>query len=57
MPELILGLFPQPEDPPETIVIVKNGRKITIPTEELWAYSADAANYQPSTINEQEGDN
>ena len=56
MPELILGLYPQPEEPPETIVVVKDGRTIIVPTEDLWAYSGDAANYQPPT-NEQQGDN
>jgi hypothetical protein len=54
MSEMILGLYPQPEDPPETVVVVKNGRQITLRQEDLWAYSADAATYQPPTTNEQE---
>jgi hypothetical protein len=56
MSELILGLFPQPEPPPETIVVVRNGREITVPPEDLWAFSGDAMHYQPSDSNE-EGEN
>ncbi|HWT55943.1 MAG TPA: hypothetical protein VN031_02845 [Candidatus Microsaccharimonas sp.] len=56
MSELMLGLFPQPEDPPEEIIIMQNGREVKVKTEDLWAYSADAMHQPPTGTIELQGE-
>lgn len=56
MTEMILGLYPQPEDPPETVVVFQGNRQKVVPTEDLWAYSADAMHQTPQDTNESEGE-
>ena len=55
MTEKILGLYPQPEDPPETVIVEMDGRYVTVPSKDFWAYSSDAMRTKPLT-NEEQGE-
>jgi hypothetical protein len=55
MTEQLLWVYPQPEEPPESIIVIENDQEKVIATEDLWAHSGDAMRYQPPT-NEEQGE-